>query len=103
MLKSPAMINSLLLSPKDAATDENSDIKAFLCSFSIVGGPYIFPIVNDFDKWPPFTFRINPSQCSYELRLIITSGLYLSSIYITITNAMFKDMSILKLSEYVKY
>ena len=42
MLKSPAMINSLLLSPKDAATDENSDIKAFLCSFSIVGGPYIY-------------------------------------------------------------
>ena len=27
-LKSPAKINSLLLSPKDAATDENSVIKA---------------------------------------------------------------------------
>ena len=83
MLKSPAKINSLLLSPKDAATNENSVIKAFMCSFSIFGGLYIFPIVNVFDKLPPFTFIINPSQCSYELRLIITSALYLSSIYIT--------------------
>ena len=40
MLKSPAKINSLLLSPKDAATDEHSVIKAFMCSFSIFGGLY---------------------------------------------------------------
>ena len=38
MLKSPAKINSLLLSPKDATTDENSFIKAFMCSFSVFGG-----------------------------------------------------------------
>ena len=31
MLKSPAMINSSLLSPKDGANDENSVIKAFIC------------------------------------------------------------------------
>ena len=36
------MINSLLLSPKDAATDENSVIKAFICSFSIFGDLYIY-------------------------------------------------------------
>ena len=30
MLKSPAVINSLLLSSKDGATDENSVIKAFI-------------------------------------------------------------------------
>ena len=68
IIKSPAMINSLLLSPKDAATDENSVLKAFICSFSSFGGLYIFPIVNVFAKLPPFTFIINPSQCSYELR-----------------------------------
>ena len=50
MLKSPAMINSLLQSPKDAATDDNCVIQAFTCSFSIFGGLYItlyiiFPVV----------------------------------------------------------
>ena len=69
------MINSLLLSPKYATSDENLVIKAFICSFSIFGG-LIFPIVNVFAKLPQFSFIINPSQCSYELRLIITSALY---------------------------
>ena len=42
MLKSPTMINSLSLSPKDAAIDDNSVIKAFMCSLSIFGGLYIY-------------------------------------------------------------
>ena len=75
------MINSLLLSHNDAATDENSVIKAFICSsIFLVVYIFIFPIVNVFAKLPPFTFIINPSQCLYELRLIITSALYVSSI-----------------------
>ena len=44
VLKSPAKINSLLPSPKDDATDENSVIKAFMCSFSIFGGLYIYSL-----------------------------------------------------------
>ena len=56
MLKYPVMIHSLLLSPKDAATDENSVIKSFICSFSIFGRLYyVFPIVNVFAKLLPFT------------------------------------------------
>ena len=43
----------------------------------------MFPMVNDFDKLPPFTLIISPSQCSYILRFIIGSALYLLSIYIT--------------------
>ena len=41
MLKSPAMINSLLLFVKDATTEENSVVKACICSFSILGGLYM--------------------------------------------------------------
>ena len=59
MLKSPAIINSLLLFVKDATTEENSVVKAFICSFSILGGLYIFPMFNVFNKLPPFTFIIN--------------------------------------------
>ena len=61
MLTYPAMINSLLLSPKDAATDEIQLKKHLFVRLVFLVAYNIFQIVNVFAKVPPFTVIINPS------------------------------------------
>ena len=83
ILKSQAVMISLLqLSDRDKI-GVNLSINAFKSSFRVLGDRYIFPIVNVLYKVLPCTLTINPSHCSKVLRLNVTFDLYWSSTYIT--------------------
>ena len=64
ILKSPAIMISLLQLSNLDIIGVNSSINTFKPSFRVVGDRYIFPIVNVLDRKLPCTLTIKPSQCS---------------------------------------
>ena len=64
ILNYPVIMRLLQLFSNADIIDENSFINAFMSSFLVPGGLYMFLTVTFLDRLPPFIWIINPSQCS---------------------------------------